>query len=113
MNIKAIRNDKQHFFFIYSKYKLFYYALSPTIVKKIIRKPDRIEEGIAPDTIAMMVRKDSQKRKKEVWVMIQKAKKTRQTKIISTWIYPGVSPSGKDIYIPEDVWEELDKRNEE
>jgi len=30
-----------------------------------------------------------------------------KTKIISAWIYPGVSPKGKDIYVPEDVWKEL------
>jgi len=30
-----------------------------------------------------------------------------KTKIISTWIYPGVSPKGKDIYVPEDVWGEI------
>lgn len=28
-------------------------------------------------------------------------------KIISAWIYPGISPKGKDIYVPEDVWEEI------
>lgn len=31
-----------------------------------------------------------------------------KTKIISAWIYPGVSPKGKDIYVPEDVWEEIE-----
>jgi len=30
-----------------------------------------------------------------------------KTKIISAWIYPGVSPKGKDIYVPEDTLNEL------
>lgn len=94
------------------------------MVKKVIRCPDRVETGIAPKTTAVMKRKDSKKTKKEVWVMIQKqgtrnkkqeAKKEEKmllgagskTKIISAWIYPGVSPKGKDIYVPEDTLAEL------
>jgi hypothetical protein len=110
--------------------KLLQYGLSPNLVKTVIRKPDRVENGIAPKTTAVMKRKDSKKTKKEVWVMMQKHKtynmkheikihpvKLRQSrtafggfnrvKIISAWIYPGVSPKGKDIYVPEDVWGEL------
>ncbi len=101
------------------------------MVKNVIRKPDRVENGIAPKTTAVMKRKDGKKTKKEVWVMIQKhgawsmehgTKKEEKnkceineiklgysrTKIISAWIYPGVSPKGKDIYVPEDVLAELE-----
>lgn len=113
MNIQSIKNDRRYFWTNHAKYKLFHYALSPSMVKKIIKKPERIEEGIAPNTTAMMIRKDSQKNKKELWVMIQKVRKTIQIKIISAWIYPGVSPLGKDIYVPEDAWEELNKEVEE
>jgi hypothetical protein len=113
INFKSIQNDKQYFWTKHVRYKLFYYALGPNLIKKVLRKAERREKGIAPNTIAVMMRKDSQKTKKEVWVMIQKRKKSKQIKIISAWIYPGVSPQGKDIYIPEDVWEELNKENKE
>jgi len=111
MDISSIKNTREFFWTNHSKYKLFYYSLGPTIVKKVIRRPERIEEGIAPKTTAVMIRKDTKKQKKEVWVMYQKNKKQEKIisriKIISTWIYPGVSPKGKEIFIPEDVWKEL------
>lgn len=116
VNLKSIKNDRRYFWTNHSKYKLVQYGLSPNVVKKTINRPDRIEEGIAPNTTALMVRKDTKKNKREVWVMIQKKSKVKnekskvndkKTKIISTWIYPGISPKGKDIYIPDDVWEEI------
>lgn len=118
MDIKAIKNDRMYFWTNHSKYKLLQYGLSPSAVKKVLRSPERVEEGIAPDTTAVMKRKDTKKTKREVWVMFQRKSKNQKTKIkgsemskiriISTWIYPGVSPKGKDIYVPEDVWEELE-----
>jgi hypothetical protein len=124
MDISSIKNTREFFWTNHSKYKLLQYALSPTMVKKVIRSPDRVETGIAPKTTAVMKRKDSKKTKREVWVMIQKHKaysmkhETKKeekmllgagskTKIISAWIYPGVSPKGKDIYVPEDTLAEL------
>jgi hypothetical protein len=108
MDIKAIKNSGNYFWTNHSKYKLLQYGLSPTLVKKVIRRPARIENGIAPDTTAAMVRKDGKKIKKEVWVMYQKM--GHRKKIISAWIYPGVSPKGKEIFIPEDVWEEINSQ---
>jgi hypothetical protein len=114
MNITSIKNTQEFFWTNHSKYKLLQYGLSPTAVKSVIRRPDRTEIGIAPKTTAVMRRKDSKKMKKEVWVMFQSRIKDQRsmtnnskTKIISTWIYPGVSPKGKDIYVPEDVWGEI------
>ena len=131
MDISTIKNTREFFWTNHSKYKLLQYGFSPTAVKSVIRRPDRIETGIAPKTTAVMKRKDSKKMKKEVWVMYQTYKNTKlylprrqagkttkvqkltnqlmfaKTRIISAWIYPGVSPKGKDIYVPEDVWKEL------
>lgn len=103
MDIRNIKNDRSFFWTNHSKFKLLQYGLSPTAVKTVIRRPERTEEGIAPDTTAVMKRKDSKKTKREIWVMHQKM--GQKKKIISAWIYPGVSPRGKDIFIPEDVWE--------
>ena len=111
MDIRTIKNDRDYFWTNHSKYKLLQYGLSPTAVKNVVRRPERVEEGIAPNTTAVMRRKDGKKIKREVWVMYQKKSQAERPKskvrIISTWIYPGVSPIGKDIYVPEEVWEEL------
>jgi len=32
-------------------------------------------------------------------------------KIISAWIYPGKTEPGAEIYVPDEVWEELQKTN--
>lgn len=111
MDIKSIKNTREFFWTNHAKYKLLQYGLSPTMVKKVIRRPERIEEGIAPKTTAVMLRKDSKKTKKEIWVMHQK--EGFKKKIISAWIYPGVSPQGKNIYVPEDVLAELNKFDNE
>ncbi len=126
MDIKSIKNTREFFWTNHSKIKLLQYGLSPSLIKTIIKKPERTEKGIAPKTTAVMKRKDTKKTKKEVWVMyqrnIKKDKKIHsiksakgdavlpqfnRVKIISAWIYPGISPKGKDIYVPEDVWREL------
>ncbi|PIP28198.1 MAG: hypothetical protein COX29_02545 [Candidatus Moranbacteria bacterium CG23_combo_of_CG06-09_8_20_14_all_35_22] len=114
MDISSIKNTREFFWTNRSKYKLLQYGLSPTTIKSVIRRPDRTETGIAPKTTAVMKRKDTKKTKREVWVMLQSRIKNQRsminnskTKIISAWIYPGVSPKGKDIYVPEDVWKEL------
>ncbi len=116
MNIKTIKNDRDYFWTNHSKYKLLEYNVSPNIVKLVIKSPERIEEGVAPETIAVMKRKDTKKTQREIWVMYQKNKKKKaqktkhisilsRMKIISVWIYPGTSPKGKEIFIPDDVWE--------
>jgi hypothetical protein len=32
-------------------------------------------------------------------------------KIISTWIYPGKTKPGAEIYVPDEVWLELSSKN--
>ncbi|BCX15333.1 MAG: hypothetical protein KatS3mg097_225 [Candidatus Parcubacteria bacterium] len=87
--------------------KLRFYQLSKQRIIRIIKKPYRIEEGIAPKTIAMMqpVNPKNNKWKQEIWTMIQKTKST--TKIISAWRYPGISPNNNPI--PADIIFELQK----
>jgi hypothetical protein len=125
MDIRTIKNDKYLFWTNHSKFKMLQYGISPAMVKKVLARPERIVEGIAPETIASMIRKDSKKSQRELWVMHQKNisayggknKKSKikategRIKIISAWIYPGVSPKGKEIYIPQDVWDEIASGN--
>ncbi len=107
MDISTIKNDRYFFWTNHAKYKLLQYGLSPTTVKKVLRRPERTEEGVAPETSAVMQRKDTKKTKRELWVMYQKVAGSVRVKIISAWIYPGVSPEGKEIFLPEDIWEAL------
>ncbi len=131
MDIRTIKNDRQFFWTNHAKHKLLQYGLSPTAIKNVLKHPERTETGVAPETMAVMRRRDTKKTKRELWVMIQKTKSKVQkakiksanqnlklkysvdnfaigkTKIISAWIYPGVSPKDREIFVPEDVLAEL------
>jgi len=71
----------------HAREKMRYYHFSEQRVKRVLNSPKRVEEGIAPNTIAMMQVAGSKKHPYEIWVMIQKTKIRR--KIISAWKYPG------------------------
>lgn len=101
-----------------------YYRLSPARVRRVLATPTRVEEGVAPKTIAMMqpaslkiapgrgrfgavarrygVAKavamgpagKEAKWTQEIWVMVQDSGTRR--KVISAWRYPGVTkPRGE------------------
>lgn len=93
----------------HSEKKIKEYNLSKNKIIKVIRKPYRIEKGIAPSTIALMypIKKNKEKKwKSEIWVMIQNHK--NYIKIISAWYYPGVSPITDPI--PLEIIDELKKQ---
>jgi hypothetical protein len=75
------------------------------VIKRVIRHPDRKEEGIAEKTVAVMKDKSSKTIQKELWVMYQNVKGKKR--IISAWLYPGKTEPGKEIYVPDEVWEEI------
>ncbi len=113
MLFKFPKNDKNFSWTSHVKNKMLQYRLSEQKIKTIMRNHDRKETGIAPQTLAVMKRNDTPKRKEELWVMYAETRneklKTRKIGIISAWRYPGVSPKGKRIEIPEDALEELMK----
>ncbi len=80
-----------------------FYGLSENRLKRVISYPKRIEEGIAPDTIAMMQQAGSEKHPYEIWLMIQEEKTRR--KIISAWKYPGRTKPGESL--PEEIIREI------
>lgn len=86
------------------------YGIGEGRVKRIIRFPKRVEEGIAPKTVAVMQPAGS-KRYSEIWVMyklLQKSKIKNQSgriKIITTWRYPGKSPERDPV--PAEVIKEV------
>ena len=110
-----------------------YYGISESLIKRIVRFPERKELGIAENTVAVMspygksavgMRKSPAGRQPyrgEVWVMYQtigskklevRSEKTNlsfpKVRIISAWRYPGVSPVGKAIPIPDEILQELE-----
>ncbi|MBI4094807.1 MAG: hypothetical protein HY435_01280 [Candidatus Liptonbacteria bacterium] len=75
--------------------KMRFYRLSEGRVKRVLHTPKRVEEGIAPKTIAMMQPAGSAKHPYEIWVMFQDAGQRR--KVISAWKYPGKTKSRDEI----------------
>ncbi len=114
MKLREIQNAGPIFWTKHAAEKMRFYNLSENRIKRVLRNPDRKEEGIAPKTLAVMQRTGSKKHPTEIWVMYQviNAKRKVQSakpRIISAWRYPGISPAGKEIPIPPDILEELDK----
>jgi len=101
-----IKNEQFHWT-RHVKKKMSYYNLSENRVKRVLRKPDRKEIGVAPLTVAFMQRTGTKKHPTEIWAMYQKvvSGKKKMTKVISAWRYPGISPIReysqiiKDFYI--------------
>jgi hypothetical protein len=92
----------------HSKEKMRQYNFSEKRVLRILRKPDRKEEGIAAGTIAAMQTTGTKKHPTEAWAMYLVLEKPKGIKIISAWRYPGRTPEGKRPKIPEETIEELD-----
>jgi hypothetical protein len=92
----------------HSREKMRFYHLSEQRVKRVLNSPKRVEEGIAPKTIALMQPAGSKKHPYEVWVMVQSQKskvKSQKLKIISAWKYPGRTKPGEPL--PEEILREI------
>lgn len=86
---------------LHAQAKMGFYKLSPARVRRVLHSPKRVEEGVAPKTIAMMQptalktqggragAKKEERWTQEIWVMVQDAGAHR--KVISAWRYPGVT----------------------
>ena len=113
MLLKLSKSNEKIYWTKHSRKKMRQYRFSEKRVLKILRKPDRREEGIAPGTLATMQITGTKKHPTEAWMMYQlvspesKAQNSK-IRIISAWRYPGRTPKGKRPIIPEDTLEELD-----
>lgn len=121
-----IRTYKKLHWTEHSKIKMRQYGLSKTKLINLLYKPERKEKGIVPGTVAVMKTNKSyggqtlihqpalrrwsgesksyksiKKAPGEIWLMYKDIKDQR--KIISAWRYPGVTKSGDQIPIPEDI----------
>ena len=81
----------------HSRMKMRHYRLTESRVKRIIRHPARIEEGVLEHAIAAMQPAEG-KNYSEIWTMFV-LKKTEnrnqkpQIRVITAWRYPGKSPA--------------------
>ncbi|MBU1180371.1 hypothetical protein KJ885_05495, partial [Patescibacteria group bacterium] len=77
--------------------KMMFYGLSAGKVQSVLSRYDRMEQGIADDTIAVMKKTGSKKNPQEIWVMYQDKEaasnniKSKKRIVIAAWRYPGVS----------------------
>jgi hypothetical protein len=110
MRFKIPKNSERFTWTNHVVEKMLFYGLSEQRIKRVINRPDRVEEGIAPNTIACMQVAGSKKRRQELWAMYQKLKipacrQAGKLRIISAWRYPGKSPAKNPI--PKEILEEL------
>lgn len=93
-----------------------YYRLTPSRIKRIIRHPARIEEGILEGAIACMQPssantpgRETPRNYSEIWAMylIKKGEgnKERKIQVITAWRYPGKSPERDPI--PVEILKEV------
>lgn len=100
-----LQKNKPLFWTNHAKAKMNFYRLSEQRVRRVLHSPKRVEEGIAPKTVAMMqpvtVKNKTEKGERkelwtqEIWVMAQDSKAKR--KIISAWRYPGMTKPRSEI----------------
>ena len=83
--------------------KMRHYAISESLVKRVIRHPDRVEEAIVADMVAAM-KKTKSKQYPEVWVMYTPVRDAK-LKIITAWKYPAESDERDPI--PESILKEV------
>lgn len=92
MQRKIPKNTDKYYWTQHVVGKMHHYGLSEQKVLGVIRRPKRIETGIAPDTVAVMqpagtLKYDSENKKEiwkqEIWVMYQVKVKSEKLKVKS------------------------------
>ncbi len=122
MTFKIPKDDHKYRWTHHVVRKLQYYGLTPSRVLRVIRAPERVEEGVAEGTLAAMQTAGTKARPWEIWVMwreVQKRKTENEKRevlfsqsqkiIITAWRYPGVSPVRERVPIPSDILAELER----
>ena len=96
---------------LHARAKMNHYRLSPARVRHVMHTPKRVEEGVAPKTVAMMqpvsLRLVGKKESwtQEIWVMVQDVPGAR--KVISAWRYPGVTKARDAAFLQKEYSEFL------
>ena len=114
---KIPKNDSKYHWTNHVVRKMGFYALTPSRVLRVIRAPDRVEEGIVEGTLAAMQVAGSKAHPWELWVMWRQEIKKRAKPdilnpnkkiIITAWRYPGTSPVRERVPIPSEILAELE-----
>lgn len=106
---------------LHAQAKMNHYRLTSSRVRHVLHAPKRVEEGIAPNTIAMMqpvsmktvaarglsngVNAKKESWSQEIWVMVQDKKGVRT--VISAWRYPGMTKVRDAIFLKREYNEFL------
>ncbi|MFA6285238.1 MAG: hypothetical protein WC643_01765 [Parcubacteria group bacterium] len=122
MQFKIPKNTEKYEWTQHAVIKMKQYGLTAQRILRVVKNPQRTEEGIVKNTIAVMQpssfsTKDGKRVwTREIWAMYQIKRKAQSGKIkalgqqkiriISAWRYPGVS-SRRDP-IPVDILRELE-----
>ena len=99
----------------HARYKMRFYRLSEQMVRGVIARSKRIEEGIASETVAYMKQAGSKARPHEIWVMVSakprvsgvKGQVSGVPRVISAWRYPGITKPGKPL--PQEIVREIEE----
>jgi hypothetical protein len=122
MQFKVPKKTEKFEWTKHAVFKMKQYGLSPQRILRVVKNPQRLEEGIVKNTISVMqpasMRTKDGKRtwSQEIWTMYQIKRNTKSEKLktfkrqrirfISAWRYPGVSPKRNPI--PEEILRELE-----
>jgi len=99
----TIKKQRQLHWTSHARSKMLFYRLSEGRVKRVLNAPERIETGIAPETVAMMQTQRGPKNSHEIWTMVADDRVRR--KVISAWRYPGKTKPGEKL--PEEILKEF------
>jgi hypothetical protein len=123
---KQPKDDARFSWTAHAAQKMRQYGLSESRIRRIIRHPTRTEEGIAPETVAVM-QPGGTTRYHEIWVMYSLKKQKGgvkvshaqkrvgpfaaferpggKIKVITAWRYPGKSPERNPV--PQEILDEV------
>lgn len=104
-NFKIPKDDHNYRWTHHVVRKMQHYGLTPSRVLRVIRAPERVEKGVAEDTLAGMQKAGTKARPWEIWTMWRADGKRKL--IITAWRYPGVSPVREVAPVPVDILAEL------
>ncbi|MEX2054437.1 MAG: hypothetical protein WD883_02765 [Candidatus Colwellbacteria bacterium] len=88
---------------LHAKAKMAFYRLYEGRIRRIVKIPERIEEGIAEGTVALMQPQGKGRGEHEIWVMVRDVGGRRR--IISAWRYPGRTIPGEPL--PKEILKEF------
>ncbi len=91
----GVKKEKTLYWTAHALGKMMQYRLSEGRIKRILHSPERVETGIAPETIAVMQTQKGPKNSHEIWAMVADDKVRRR--VISAWRYPGKTKPRSEI----------------